>query len=112
MVELDELVIRNYIKNQEQEEKRQEQMRLEGVALPGAFIISPALRVVLIESPSLPLYGRVIKLYAEKNSREYAAFRDVWVSNFIAQLHEVEQNNIAHSIKPEQQLYCSATFSL
>jgi len=30
-VGLDEAVIRNYIKNQEQEEKRQEQMKLEGL---------------------------------------------------------------------------------
>ncbi len=30
-VSLDEAMIRNYIKNQELEEKRQEQMRLEGL---------------------------------------------------------------------------------
>ncbi len=45
-VGLDEQMIREYIRNQEREEKRQEQMQLAGLPPLGAFIIPSALRVV------------------------------------------------------------------
>jgi len=49
-VELEEKLTQGYTRNQEQEEKRQEQMRLSGLTIAssggGAFIKPPAFRVL------------------------------------------------------------------